>query len=183
MLQSVPPYVRVHRIQRDIPASQIVAGCQRSNLYELVMRYMEQNGMNCRCIRCREVGYRPGKVTMITPHEQRYRSSEGIEYFLSLEGDNDSIISYLRLRFDQNATVRELRTVGRVVGIDRSGSEFQHRGGGRQLLQRAEELSKLEGYPRLRVISGIGVREYYQKLGYVLDRIEDPGFMIKTLNT
>ncbi|MEM3356952.1 MAG: tRNA uridine(34) 5-carboxymethylaminomethyl modification radical SAM/GNAT enzyme Elp3, partial [Candidatus Bathyarchaeia archaeon] len=54
----VPPWVRIMRVQRDIPAPLIVAGVDRSNLRQLVQQKLKEEGLRCRCIRCREVGHR-----------------------------------------------------------------------------------------------------------------------------
>ncbi len=54
----VPPWVRIMRVQRDIPAPLIVAGVKQSNLRQLVHQKLKEEGLRCRCIRCREVGHR-----------------------------------------------------------------------------------------------------------------------------
>lgn len=54
----LPPYVRIQRIQRDIPAPLIQAGVTKSNLRQLVKTYMAKQGLRCQCIRCREHGFR-----------------------------------------------------------------------------------------------------------------------------
>jgi elongator complex protein 3 len=61
---------------------------------------------------------------------------------------------------------------GSEVGVGDSAGEggHQHRGYGRQLIARAEELAADAGYEKLAVLSGIGVRQYYrEKLGYRQD--------------
>ncbi len=54
----LPKWVRTMRIQRDIPSQLIEAGVKKSNLGELVYNRLEQEGVNCKCIRCREVGHK-----------------------------------------------------------------------------------------------------------------------------
>src|SRR4030042_6214622 len=56
--KTLPPWVRVMRVQRDIPARLIVAGVDKSNLRQLVQRKLADQGDKCGCIRCREVGQR-----------------------------------------------------------------------------------------------------------------------------
>ena len=51
----IPPYCRVNRVFRDIPADDIVAGSKRSNLRQLVRQRLAEEGRRCSCIRCREV--------------------------------------------------------------------------------------------------------------------------------
>ncbi|MFH0776924.1 MAG: GNAT family N-acetyltransferase [Patescibacteria group bacterium] len=81
----------------------------------------------------------------------------------------EKLISLLRLRLDEKATIRELHTFGEEVGISQAGNS-QHRGFGKRLIAEAERIAKKSGFEKLRIISGIGVRPYYRKLGYRLDR-------------
>lgn len=76
------------------------------------------------------------------------------------------------------AFVRELHTYGTALDLKQSRTDAaQHKGYGRQLMTRAEEIAKREGYQNLAVISGIGVREYYRGLGYA----EKESYMNKLL--
>jgi histone acetyltransferase (RNA polymerase elongator complex component) len=45
----------------------------------------------------------------------------------------------------------------------------QHKGYGKKLLQKAEEIAIKNGYKKIAVIAGVGVRNYYRKQGYVHD--------------
>jgi elongator complex protein 3 len=182
MKSAVPEYARIQRIQRDIPAPQITAGILKSNIRQLVKENMDSHGMKCRCIRCREVGH-TGEILddpdLIEQKTLEYRSSGGKERFISLEY-NDSIVGYVRLRTDHSdtATIRELKVYGKVAAIGTDGEDWQHRGFGKDLMLEAERLALLDGKKRIRITSGIGVRGYYEALGYVL---EEP-YMIKDLN-
>jgi elongator complex protein 3 len=182
MKSIIPIYVRVQRIERDIPAPQITAGILKSNIRQLVKDEMDSRGLRCRCIRCREVGH-TGEVLddpgLIEQKTTAYEASGGTERFISLEY-NDSIIGYVRLRTDETdtATVRELKVFGRMASIGSGGEDWQHRGFGKELMQEAERLAALDGKKRLRVTSGIGVRRYYESLGYAL---EEP-YMVKDLS-
>ena len=51
------------------------------------------------------------------------------------------------------------------TGLDIS----QHKGYGKKLLQKAEEIAFNNGYKKIAVIAGVGVRNYYRKQGYVHD--------------
>lgn len=54
----------------------------------------------------------------------------------------------------------------------RSSAELdisQHKGYGKKLLQKAEEIAFNNGYKKIAVIAGIGVRNYYRKQGYIHD--------------
>jgi elongator complex protein 3 len=52
---------------------------------------------------------------------------------------------------------------------DGGGEKTQHRGLGKRLMAKAEEIAKERGYKKMAVISAIGTREYYAKLGYRLE--------------
>lgn len=181
MKERVPEYVRIQRIQRDIPAPQIAAGILKSNIRQLVDANMKENGTSCRCIRCREVGHTgeilsdPNQTVMKT---LEYRASGGIERFISLEY-KDSLIGYVRLRTDETdtATIRELKVFGKITAIGIEGEDWQHRGFGKKLMFEAERTALSDGKKKMRITSGIGVRKYYEAQGY---RLERP-YMVKNL--
>ena len=181
-----PPYVRIQRVQREIPLRVAVAGNKIPNLREAVEEYLRRKGMRCRCIRCREVGHRflrdgvrpdLDKVELVV---RRYEASGGVEYFLSYEDFvNDVLIAFLRLRLPSRvlreelrnaALVRELHVYGRMIPVGESGSDeiaVQHKAFGSRLLQEAERIAREELDARkIVVISGVGVRNYYYKRGY-----------------
>lgn len=175
----VPPWVRIQRIQRDIPLNLASAGPGRGDLRALVQRRMASLGLRCRCIRCREVGrrgegLRPEELELV---RRSYRASGGEEVFLSWEApERDVLVALLRLRFpspkarrlEGSALVRELHVYGPLVPVGEEPGEgaWQHRGLGRALLEEAERLAEERGKERVAVLSGIGVREYYRRLGY-----------------
>lgn len=229
-----PKYVRVMRINRDIPSTEIAAGVLRTDLRELVKERQKQLGIKCQCIRCREVGHRFRKEKIspenIEIREFSYGASGGKEIFISAEDfEKEILIGYLRLRFPSQregerrahplnwrvdasqsedgrrahapnlvvdvfkhprfvtklppfvpekvfrpeitpdtALIRELHICGPEVPIGETAKEsaYQHKGFGKKLLARAEEISKENGFKKLLVLSGIGAKEYYKKLGY-----------------
>jgi len=168
-----PRWVRVMRVTRDIPANLIAAGVKKSNLRQLVKGEMRKNKWECKCIRCREAGHRhmegdelPENIEI---HMEEYKASDGREFFISAEDfSKDILVGYVRLRISENALVRELHVYGSEVslGEDAKEREFQHKGWGRKLLQKAERIAVAEGKKELLVRSGVGVREYYRGLGY-----------------
>lgn len=185
--KTVPPWIRIMRVQRDIPAHLIEAGVNRSNLRQLVLQKLREQGIRCRCIRCREVGHRwlmnkirpdPDNIRMQTIKE---RASEGEEIFISVEDPiNDVLVGYLRLRIpsekahrpeippEMASIVRELHIYGPMVPVGRHMAEaWQHRGYGGILLSEAERMSR-EDYDRRNVvvISALGTKQYYRRLGY-----------------
>lgn len=52
----VPPWVRVYRIQRDIPMPLVTSGVEKGNLRELALARMGKLGLQCRDVRTRECG-------------------------------------------------------------------------------------------------------------------------------
>lgn len=187
----VPPYVRILRVIRDIPATYIKGGSHISNLREEVERKMKEEGRPCVCIRCREIREEEVIPEEYSLHELVYETNTGKEYFLSFENDaKRKLASFTRLRLPDKqqdvalpvladaALIRELHTYGRHTKIGVEGAQGQHVGFGRKLLARAEEIARNEGYKKLAVISGIGVRAYYRKLGYALEGT----YMVKYLS-
>ncbi|UCC58545.1 MAG: tRNA uridine(34) 5-carboxymethylaminomethyl modification radical SAM/GNAT enzyme Elp3 [Candidatus Bathyarchaeum sp.] len=186
----VPPWVRIMRVQRDIPAYLIEAGVKRSNLRQIVQERLSEEGMRCRCIRCREVGHRwlndkvkpdTDKIEVRTVTEE---ASEGEELFISAEDPvNDVLVGYIRLRIpskrawrpeilpDTTAVVRELRVYGPLVPVGRHlDKAWQHKGYGAILLSEAERKA-LEDYDRTKIVvtSALGTKQYYKRFGYDYD--------------
>jgi elongator complex protein 3 len=190
--KNIPPWMRVMRVQRDIPARLIVAGAKKSNLRQLVQKELAAQGERCRCIRCREVGHRKA-VNNVKPELDRvkilstaYDASEGREVFLSAEDpENDVLIGYLRLRIPSakahrpevtavsSALVRELHVYGPLVPVGRHFAEaWQHKGYGAVLLGEAERVAREEfGLRKLLVISALGTKRYYARFGYARDGV------------
>lgn len=198
----LPPYVRIQRIMRDIPAPLIEAGCKSSNLRQLVQERLREMGKTCNCIRCREYGvssknssFNKNHFNDIKLYRMDYEASKGQEIFLSYENKNKSyLIGYLRLRkpsefahrFEVNdgktMIVREIKVVGELVPTKLKPKRFtqiQHRGYGKLLMENAEKIS-LEDFDakKLVVISGIGARDWFYKLGYKSDGV----YVSKQLN-
>jgi len=186
----VPPWVRIMRVQRDIPAPLIEAGVDRSNLRQLVLQKLKEEGVRCRCIRCREVGHRklkdgvkpdPNNVQIQIIKE---KSSGGEEIFISAEDPlNDVLIGFLRLRIpsgkayrpeivpETTSVVRELHVYGSLVPVGKHlAKAWQHKGYGGLLLSEAERVSQ-EDYDRKKVvvISALGTKQYYKRFGYSYD--------------
>ena len=196
----IPSWVRIMRVQRDIPAQLIVAGVNRSNLRQLVQQKLKKQGFRCRCIRCREVGQRmmadnvkpdPEKVKILTT---QYTASEGEEIFLSAEDpENDVLIGYLRLRIPSEkahrpeirakpcSIVRELHVYGPLVPVGKHlAKAWQHRGYGSILLSEAERMTRKNyGLKKILVISALGTKQYYMRFGYQYDGV----YMSKNLES
>ncbi|KAG6816692.1 Elongator subunit [Tephrocybe sp. NHM501043] len=186
ILALVPPWTRVYRVQ---------SGCENSgNLRELALNRMKDFGAECRDVRFREVGIheihhkvRPESVELL---RRDYTANGGWETFLSYEDpERDILVGLLRLRkCSEEGTfrpelvrkegdeggcsiVRELHVYGTAVPVHgRDPTKFQHQGFGTLLMEEAERIAREEhGSIKLAVISGVGTRDYYRKLGYELD--------------
>ena len=180
----VPPYVRIERVIRDIPSTSIQAGCTVTNLREEVQRRMRARGLRCQCLRCRQVREEAGGTYQLVRRE--YEAGGGTEIFLSMEDPvTDRLAAFLRLRIpaptavgaplgwtalEGAALIRELHTYGLHLPLhERTADAAQHRGFGRRLVAEAERIAAQEhGLTRVAVIAGVGVRDYYRRLGYAL---------------
>ncbi|PIT95273.1 tRNA uridine(34) 5-carboxymethylaminomethyl modification radical SAM/GNAT enzyme Elp3 [Candidatus Falkowbacteria bacterium CG10_big_fil_rev_8_21_14_0_10_39_9] len=174
----VPPYVRIIRLIRDIPGESIVAG----NLITNLRQVMQQKGVKCNCIRCREIKDKPMDVKKAKLLIIQYPASDGMEYFLSYNSpDEKDLYGFCRLRITANspiapAIIRELHVYGQLVPMGKT-KKVQHSGLGKKLMKEAEKIAQKNKAKELAIISGVGVRGYYQKLGYKLKNT----YMIKSL--
>jgi elongator complex protein 3 len=173
----IPPYVRISRLVRDVPATSIVDGPKISNLRQLIA-----SESLCQCIRCREVGSNYMLKEKIILDRIDYAASGGKEIFLQfVSPDKKKLFALLRLRIpsDQNhfipalrqaALIREVHTYGQMTQINKYNKKSpQHFGLGKKLMAEAEKIVKKEfQLKKISVISGIGARNYYRKLGYTL---------------
>lgn len=215
---SIHPSIRVNRIIRDIPTTEICGGTTDSGMRSEIDRDLELLGLSSGDIRYREAGsYKYKQINSLNEPKLKelvFESSGGTEYFLSFESDDSKPIlySFLRLRLSKNsgktqtgkvifpelvdcALVRELHTYGKVspckenkkyyeknnILFDSDDNKVQHKGYGKKLLERAEQIAISNGYNKISVIAGVGVREYYRKLGYNIDSNEGC-FQIKMLD-
>jgi elongator complex protein 3 len=183
--KSIPYYVRIQRIIRDIPSQSIIAGPTISNLRQKIAEESKKEGWSCHCVRCREVKGNNTKEELKL-FRTEYESSNGKEIFLSFENkDRSNLYSLLRLRIPsavfnkgvyplpelKNAgIIREVHTYGQMNPVDTNDSKSpQHKGLGKKLIKEAENIIKKEyNLQRVAVISGVGVRGYYRKQGYRL---------------
>jgi elongator complex protein 3 len=179
----IPKYVRISRLMRDIPSKFIIAGSKDLALRGTIRKKMDQAGLRCSCIRCREYGHRLRDGWAIgEPWLTRmdYETLGGKEVFLSYEDENETLFGLLRLRINgEKAVVRELHIFGPEVPLGgRLERAAQHHGLGERLLREAERIAGGEfKADRLSVLSGVGAREYYRSLGYSLEG----AYMVKEL--
>ncbi|MDE1842742.1 MAG: tRNA uridine(34) 5-carboxymethylaminomethyl modification radical SAM/GNAT enzyme Elp3 [Thaumarchaeota archaeon] len=177
----IPRWARIMRVQREISSDQIIAGPKLGNLRQIVQQNLRKQNASCKCIRCREAGLSDNMMNMedIKMHREDYESSGGDEVFLSYDDSNDKIFGFLRLRkpggnihrteiANNTCIVRELHIYGKSLKLgEREPDSIQHLGLGKNLMNEAERVSSEEfDAKKLLVISAVGTREYYRKLGY-----------------
>lgn len=188
ILAMVPPWTRLYRIQRDIPMPLVSSGVEHGNLRELALAKLRDWNLPCLDIRSREVGMKQIH-SQVTPEQvelvrRDYVANGGWETFLAYEDPmQDILIGLLRLRKASSAAfkpeiatvptsiIRELHVYGTAVAVSaRDPTRFQHQGFGTLLLEEAERIARDEHCSeKLVIISGVGTRHYYRKLGYELD--------------
>lgn len=182
----VPYYCRIERLVRDIPENSIEGGNTVTNLRQL----MQDRGVQCRCIRCREPRADISDIDNAELCIDEYAAADGTEYFISYESpDRSKLFGFVRLRLQNReqhwyeelqdaALIRELHVYGQLVPVsDKETGAAQHRGFGRKLMTEAEKIAKDHDFTKSAVIAGVGVRKYYEKLGYEL--VDE--YMIKTI--
>lgn len=189
--EKVPEWIRINRIVRDIPSQYIKGGCESPNLNQYLIDSLRKKEKMCRDIRSRAVGSNVCDLSKAKFCVRKFAASEGTEYFLSYESDDEKLLyGFIRLRitdtpgiavttgarngqvvFDELqgcALIRELHVYGKTIAVSGTSASdsSQHVGFGTKLLQAAEEIAKENGFNKIAVISGVGVREYYKKRGY-----------------
>ncbi len=176
---TIPPYCRVNRVIRDIPAHHVVAGNTRSSLRMDIKSIMEANGTRCRCIRCREIRGQQVSPEELSIQDYQYRAAYADEHFLQYVTEDDRLAGYLRLSIPDHpenapiadlvdcALIREVHIYGQSlpVGIEQQGAA-QHIGLGSRLIEEACRIAGELGFKRLAVIAAIGTRRYYESRGF-----------------
>jgi elongator complex protein 3 len=178
-LEKVPYYIRVNRVIRDFFAEAIIGGVKNGDMRKNVEDSLKDKGISLKDIRCREIKDADFDENDCYLFVDKYNSCGGINYFISFENKaRTKLYGFIRLRFnltDDNtfeelighALIRELHVYGVHTGVgDKENKKTQHRGLGKKLLSKAEEIASLNGYEQITVISGVGVKDYYRKRGY-----------------
>ncbi|MCL4871191.1 MAG: tRNA uridine(34) 5-carboxymethylaminomethyl modification radical SAM/GNAT enzyme Elp3 [Anaerolineae bacterium] len=177
----VPRYVRLNRVIRDFPTTNVVEGNKKANLRELAQQKLQERGLRCRCIRCREIRRDPVTLAELKLVVTSYDTDATHEYFLSYETADERIAGFLRLSFPHqdialplpelagHAMIREVHVYGPSLPLgEESEGEAQHIGLGSRLIAQAKTMAREAGYSHLAVISAIGTREYYARHGFTL---------------
>jgi ELP3 family radical SAM enzyme/protein acetyltransferase len=110
----------------------------------------------------------------------RLRLSPNMGYIKSggfkTKGPKDEDINLLPY-LNNMAMIRELHVYGVMTPLknNNNNNNHQHKGFGKMLIKKAEEIAMNNKYNKIGVISGVGVRKYYEKLGYKLNN----NYMVK----
>jgi elongator complex protein 3 len=189
MLKAIPRYCRVMRVMREIPPEYIVAGTKRIDLRAEIERELRSKKSKIKEIRFREIGFalrRMDKKEINLDLElkvkiTKYKANKGTEYFLEIVNKDDILFGLLRLRiYNKKAIIRELHVYGKSLKIGQKLKiASQHQGLGKWLMLEAEKIVKKNKIKKLNVISGVGVRDYYKRLGYTLD--SNGNYMVKEI--
>ncbi|MEZ4865114.1 MAG: tRNA uridine(34) 5-carboxymethylaminomethyl modification radical SAM/GNAT enzyme Elp3 [Caldilineaceae bacterium] len=184
---TIPPYTRVNRLFRDIPAHHIQAGVKLSNLRQVVQDELARRGQQCGCIRCHEVKRRMVTVDELVLRCYTYDTDLTREHFLYFATHDQSaqpglIAGFLRLSLPlrpgvgsrafldeiaDSAMIREVHVYGPALAIGQeSEGQAQHTGLGSRLLEEARRMSRAAGFRRISVIAATGTRSYYAARGF-----------------
>lgn len=188
---TIPRYCRVNRVIRDIPSTYVVEGNKRTSLRQDVQSEMRRRGTTCQCIRCREVRGTKVDLAKMRLDDLAYSAGAFTEHFLSFVTDDDRIAGFLRLSLpgpaspetgiqdlESAAIIREVHIYGQSIQLGEDGARgVQHQGLGTRLIHEAVAIAREHGYSRLAVISAIGTRRYYRRLGFRSGEL----YMIKDL--
>ncbi len=179
-----PPYCRINRVIRDIPAQYIVEGSTQSHLRVVVQQEMAKRGWHCQCIRCREVRNEKIEIDKLEIQDYTYETDATTEHFLQYVTPRGKLAGFLRLSLPHDgvprqellpelygaAMVRELHIYGPALELGAlNAGQAQHAGLGRKLAEHAMQIARGASFKRMAVISAVGTREYYRKLGFERD--------------
>jgi elongator complex protein 3 len=177
VLVATPRYCRLSRVVRDISSSDIVAGNRRSNFREVAQQALSREGGRCHDIRSREIRHDDFDPQALSLRATCYDTALGQEQFLEICTSEDRLAGFLRLSLPSSASfideiadsamIRELHVYGGALALGARHARMpQHRGFGRWLVNEAIARSRSAGYRALAVISAVGTRPYYRKLGF-----------------
>ena len=186
---ATPPYTRISRMIRDFSSGDIVDGNKKVNLREVVEaqadRLAAQNDTPIQEIRHRELAGAQTEIGELSLVDFEYETSNTNEHFLQWVTPENRIAGFLRLSLPcqheveklqetegafpieaGQATIREVHVYGKVAQLHGEEQNAQHRGLGKALVERACEIARDAGYRSINVISAIGTRGYYARLGF-----------------
>lgn len=181
MTIDTPRWMRISRMIRDISAHDILAGSKKSNLRQVVEQSAQERRAQVKEIRYREVSTASTDQSELIFKDTKYATHVSEERFLEWCTQEDTIAGFLRLSLPKSdaladfagvpvqpgeAMIREVHIYGRVAALGQGTSGAQHKGLGKQLVAKAAQIAREQGYARLKVISAVGTREYYRAQGF-----------------
>jgi elongator complex protein 3 len=181
-MSQTPRWVRLNRVIRDFPTTNVVAGNKKANMRQLAQLEMDRRGLRGDDIRNREIRRDKVRREDLALRVDTYETDATTEHFLSFETTDERIAGFLRLslpyrdtshpfpELHDHAMIREVHVYGPALDLgDESQGEAQHMGLGSELVKKAKDIALDAGYSRIAVISAIGTRQYYAKHGFELD--------------
>ncbi len=186
---ATPPCTRISRMIRDFSSGDIVDGNKKVNLREVVEaaadRIANETDASVQEIRHRELAGAQTDIAELSLADYEYETANTHEHFLQWVTPENKIAGFLRLSLpSQNevaklakdepafpikpgqAMIREVHVYGKVAALHGAGQNAQHRGLGKALVERACEIAADEGFASINVISAVGTRGYYARLGF-----------------
>ncbi len=189
-MAQTPRWVRLNRVIRDFPTTNVIAGNKKANMRQIAQDKMKKEGLPLHDIRYREIRRQRVSREDLQLRIDSYETDGTQEHFLSFETAEERIAGFLRLSFPDreqphplpeltnHAMIREVHVYGPVLDLGKeSHGEAQHLGLGTELVNLAKDMALEAGYDHLAVISAIGTRKYYAKLGFELSGL----YMTKAL--
>lgn len=177
-----PAFTRVSRMIRDISAQDIIAGSKKTNLRQMVEASETLREQPVREIRYREIAGEEVDINELRLEEVTYETTNTSERFLQWVTPQGKIAGFLRLSLPHAeymtahanelpeelgcAMIREVHVYGQVANLHRADGSAQHLGLGKQLVERACVIAREAGFAHINVISSVGTRDYYRKLGF-----------------
>jgi len=188
MQSMIPEYVRLNRMYRDIPSTEILAWSHLANLRQIVDEKMKEKNLIRKDISAREIKLKKNEIKDTIIDIIEYEASGWMEYYLQFIDPQDrTLFSHLRLRIpsqifswekhfipelENAAIIREVHTYWDQLKIwEKWIGIWQHAGLGKRLISKAEEIIKTK-YPQINkiaIISWIWARGYYEKNWYKLE--------------
>ncbi len=176
-IEATPRWCRISRVIRDFSAHDVVAGTHTANLREVAERALTARGGRAHEIRSREIRGETVAAGRLRLADTAYATSAGGERFLEWVTADDRVAGFLRLALPAQdapwpelagcALIREVHVYGASLPLGlRAGTAAQHAGLGRALVEEAARIARDAGYARLSVISAVGTRPYYRRLGF-----------------
>ncbi len=176
-LTNTPRYCRLNRVIRDIPSPEIIAGNKLTNLRQVVEEAIAKSKKNLVEIRSREIGQEEFDSESIKLKSTQYQTADSKEVFLEYITPNDDLLGFLRLSLPEKkawlnqlkdcSIIREVHVYGQSTPLGAEQTKAaQHTGLGTKLITEAKKVSQKNNYSKMAVISAVGTREYYRKLGF-----------------